>query len=254
MNWTAFYVTSMTSYENYNPMENIASINTEEHYLPKIAIVGYERTNGYYNSENYFSFHKIVAGKFSAGMPLTKDTARNIFSSLESELFKFSFKGILPKNLIYFNLKGNLNLIWYNHPKQYQLYFDGKTGIESGKYPMPKLLFFLKDNCLRVFALHRADMLDNETPIYNAPMLNINSGGKVCMGTASINYDGFEFYEDIMGYVEQQFFRSVFTESHHQNLVKGNIVKVMKALRNTSKFDDALLQKNSRTLNELYEN
>jgi len=68
-----------------------------------------------------------------------------------------------------------------------------------------------------------------------------------------MDYDGFEFYEDIMGFVEQQFFRSVFTETHHNQLVNGNIVSVMKNNLEKLSFDDGLLIANKMTLNELYE-
>ena len=57
-----------------------------------------------------------------------------------------------------------------------------------------------------------------------------------------------------MGFVEQQFFRSVFTETHHTSLVDGNIVNVMKQNFGKPSFDDGLLIVNKMTLNELYEN
>lgn len=235
-------------------MEILTTLTAEEHFLPKIAIVGYESVKEYYTQENYFSFHNIVGGKLTAGMPLTKETARNIFECLETELFKYSFKGILPKSLVHFNLKGGLELLWYVHPKVHQLYFDAKTGIESGRYPMPKLLFQLHDKELKIYALNRSDSLTDETKVYHAPVLNCNAQGAICMGNASLNYDGFEYYEDIMGFVEQQFFRSVFTETHHNRLIKGNYVTTMKALKDTSRFDDTLLQENNQLLADLYEN
>ena len=235
-------------------MEQIAIIQPDEHFLPKFAIIGYSQEEGYYNRGHYFSYHNIVGAKLTAGMPLTKDTARNLFKCLEGDLIKFRFKGILPKNLIHFDFKGNLQLMWYVHPKQHTLYFDTRTGIISGKYPLPKLIFKLCGNALQVFAIHRKDALNDSISIYHAPLLNVNGQGTICMGNASMDYDGFEFYEDIMGFVEQQFFRSVFTATHHNNIAKGNIVDIMKENFEKTSFDDELLKENKLTLKDLYEN
>ena len=235
-------------------MEQIAILQPDEHFLPKFAIIGYSQEEDYYNSGHYFSYHKIVGANLTAGMPLTKETARNLFRCLEGDLIKFRFKGILPKNLIHFDFKGNLQLIWYVHPKQHTLYFETQTGITSGKYPLPKMIFKLCGNSLQVFALHRKDALNDSTAIFHAPLLNVNGKGNVCMGNASIEYDGFEFYEDIIGFVEQQFFRSVFTATHHNNIAKGNIVDVMRRNFEKTSFDDMLLQENKLTLKDLYEN
>ena len=134
------------------------------------------------------------------------------------------------------------------------LYFDAKTGILSGKYPLPKLILKLEGNALKVFALNRKEPLTDNTPLYHAPLLNIGRQGNVCMGNASMDYDGFEYYEDVMEFVEQQFFRSVFTETHHNHLVDGNIVSVMKQNFQKPSFDDEVLIANKITLNQLYEN
>ena len=235
-------------------MEHLTTLNTNPHHIPKFAIVGYSQESDSYYQTHYFSYHKIAGERLTAGMPLTKDTARNLFNCLEGELFKYSFKGMLPKNLIHFGFKGNLQLLWYVHPKQHTLYFENKTGIASGKYQLPKLLFSLMGKSLKVFALARKDALNDTTLLYNAPLLNINGQGNVCMGNATIDYDGFEFYEDIMGFVEQQFFRSVFTETHHNDLVKGNLVKIMNEHLDKPTFDDGVLIPTKMTLNQLYEN
>lgn len=234
-------------------MENIIRFDAEEHFLPQFAVVAYASESETYQSTHYFLYHKIIGECLSAGMPLTRDTARNIFQCLKGDLNKFSFKGMLPKNLVHFDFKGNLRLIWFVHPKQHNLFFDSKTGISIGLYPMPKLLFFLEGNSLRVFALKRKDSLNDRTKLYHAPFFNISSGGGVCMGTATLDYDGFDFYEDVMGFVEKQFFSSMFTATHHNKLIKGNLVAYMQNIEGQQKFDDSVLVSNKLTLNQLYE-
>ena len=234
-------------------MERITRIDIDEHLLPKFALIAYSGSPDHYHQAHYFSYHKIIGETLAAGMPLTKDTARNLFACLEGDLIKFSFKGMLPKNLIHFDLKGNLRMVWVVHPKRHKLFFDTKTGIPIGLYPLPKLVFSLDGNSLRVFALKRNDGLNEDMGLYHAPLLNINRNGNVCMGNTSMDYDGFGFYEDIMGFVQKQFFNSIFTETHHNELIKGNLVDVMKSLEGKQRFDDALLVPNNITLKQLYE-
>lgn len=234
-------------------MNDIVRIETEEHFLPQFAIVGYKKTRSYHEDDHYFTYHKVKAEKLTAGTPLTKDTAKNIFECLEGDLIKYSFKGIIPNSLLHFEFKGNLNLLWTFFPKQTTLHFKERTGISTGLYPIPKLVFCLQGNCLRVFAIDRKDRIEPSTRLLYAPFLNVGTNGNVCMGTASINYEGFEYYEDIMCYVERQFFNSVFTEIHNNKLIKGNIVERMKSIQGIGKFDDRLLISSNLQLKDLYE-
>jgi PRTRC genetic system protein B len=234
-------------------MEKIMELDMDDHMVPKFALIGYASSLGHYKTWHYFAYHRIVGECLTAGMPLTKDTAQNLFRCLEGDLIKFSFKGLLPKNLIHFDFKGDLHLMWIVRPKRHNLYFDARTGIPTGPYPLPKLVFSLKGNGLRVIALNRNDVLDGNTVLYHVPLPNINGQGKVCMGNVSMDYDGFEHYEDIMDFVEKQFFSSVFTETHHNDLVRGNLVQTMKRLNGKQRFDDSLLIANKLTLKQLYE-
>ena len=54
-------------------------------------------------------------------------------------------------------------------------------------------------------------------------------------------------------FMEKQFFSSVFTETHHNSLIKGNLVQAMKRLHGKQRFDDSLLIANNMTLKQLYE-
>ena len=234
-------------------MNDIVRIETEEHFVPQFAIVGYKKTRSYSEDDHYFTYHKVKAEKLTAGTPLTKDTAKNIFECLEGDLIKYSFKGIIPNTLLHFEFKGNFSLVWMVFPKQTTLYFKETTGIPTGLYPIPKLVFSLQGNNLRVFALNRKDHIEQSTKLFYAPFMNVGINGNVCMGTASINYEGFEYYEDIMCYAERQFFNSVFTETHNNNLIKGNIIERMKSIQGIGKFDDKLLVSCNLQLKDLYE-
>ena len=92
-------------------MEKIMELDMDDHLVPKFALIGYASTPSHYNTEHYFAYHRIVGECLTAGMPLTKDTARNLFRCLEGELIKFSFRGLLPKNLVHIDFKGELHLI-----------------------------------------------------------------------------------------------------------------------------------------------
>jgi len=45
----------------------------------------------------------------------------------------------------------------------------------------------------------------------------------------------------------------VFTETHHNDLIKGNLVEMMKRLHGKQRFDDNLLITNNMTIKQFYE-
>lgn len=233
-------------------MEHLTTLDNTTAFFPKWAIVGYEKTKSY-SSENLVTYHTIEGGRLGSGEALTLDTAKGIFSHLQGDIMPYCFKGIVPNNLVYFDFKGELKIIWTTHPHRRQLYFDSNTTIKSGIYPLPKLLFILEGKGLKVFALNRKDNLNSDTEIYNAPFLNTSSDGSVCMGSASIDYENLQYYEDIMEFAEKQFYNSVFNATHHNKLVKGNIINFYDTIYNKTKIDDTWLVKTKKTLKYYYE-
>lgn len=227
----------------------------KQHFVPKLAIVGYEALNEYYGSgECYFSKHPITGGKLGAGAPLTQEMVRDILKLVDVESNEFTFKGRLPKQLLYFRDKGQLLLVWYCDRKSERLLFKDGLDIPTGNYPLPKLVFALNGNTLSVFAIKRKRPVHDGTALYHAPFMNVYASGKVCMGDVNIDYGRFGHYEDIMSFTEKQFFMSLFTHTNHNALLEGNYVELMAEMKGKTKFNEDLLIPNTLTLSDSYGN
>ncbi|TLP81845.1 hypothetical protein [Maribacter sp. ACAM166] len=226
-----------------------------QHYEPKVALIGYEAVNGYNGQDKcYFSKHPIRKGKLGAGAPLTKDAVRDMLKLVDVDKNQFSFKGLLPRKLLYFKEKGTLQLVWCCNRKTERLLFKDGLEISTGDYPIPKLLFSLFGESLSVYGLLRKKPIHERSELYHAPFMNTYITGNVCMGNATLDYGHLGFYEDIMAFAEQQFFQSVFTHTNHNHLLNGNYVELMPQMLEKQNFDETLLIPNHKTINDIYEN
>ena len=227
----------------------------QRHFVPKLAIVGYEAHNEYYgNGACYFSKHPIIGGKLGAGAPLTQEMVKDILKLVDVESNEYTFKGRLPKQLLYFKDKGQLLLVWYCDRKTERLLFKEGLDIPTASYPLPKLIFVLNGNTLFVYAIKRKTPLHDGTQLYHAPFMNVYSPGSVCMGDVSVDYGRFGHYEDIMDFAEKQFFMSLFTHTNHNDLLDGNFVELMCQMKGRQAFDEKLLIPNHKTLCDTYGN
>lgn len=224
-----------------------------QHFVPKLAIVGYEALNEYFGSgECYFTKHPITGGKLGAGSPLTQERVRDIIKLVDVDANEYTFKGRLPKQLLYFKDKGQLLLVWYCDRRSERLLFKKELGIPTAMYPLPKLVFALSGNTLSVFAVKRKIPIHDETTLYHAPFMNVYGSGDVCMGDVTVDYTRFDHYEDIISFAEKQFFMSLFTHTNHNALLKGNYAELMAKMKGKTRFDENLLVPNNRTLSHTY--
>ena len=236
-------------------MEECTLHNPKFHFEPKIAIIGYEAINGYYGrDECYFSRHTVRNGKLGVGSPLTMDMVRDMLKLVDVDQSEFSFKGRLPKQLLYFRDKGTLQLVWSCDRTTERLLFKEQLDIPTGTYPIPKLVFSLSGESLSVFAITRKKPIHDGTELYHAPFMNVYASGKVCMGDAMLQYRHLDFYEDIMAFTEKQFFLSVFTHTNHDHLLNGNYTELMLQMQGIQNFEESLLLPNHQLLQHVYEN
>lgn len=223
---------------------------------PVFALVGYE-SNDYNNKNNALKLFPIKNGNIQAESPISFETLKGVFKIFKDiEVNKnkeLSFKGLIPKNIVYFkNNEFQKKIIWTNKPNKKYLQFSDSSSIESGYYYLPKLLFSLSKNELKVFAVKDAEIREN-TILYNSPFLNIFKNGGVCMGSASINISPFSYIEDVIIYVENMFYNSIFTHTNHDVIINGNLSLHYKKTKDTNiKFDDKLLLESSTSLTELF--
>ncbi|SEC67903.1 PRTRC system protein B [Tenacibaculum sp. MAR_2009_124] len=228
----------------------LSNIRERDNLIPTFAIIGYISDK----QNNLVTYHTIQKDKLSSGEPLTKETANGIFGALKAELQPYSFKGIIPRNVLHFNMKVNLELTWICNPKVKKLYFAEDTDIKSKSYPIPKLIFRLIGKTISVFAIKSNDPINENTQVYFSPFLNVDNNGNVCMGDTSLNYQNFEHYEEIMQFIENQFFCSMFTHIHNSNMLNKNVVLAYKEHENKKKFNEQLLVESPFKIHHIYEN
>lgn len=179
-----------------------------------------------YYGNNAF-FHHVNDGKVGPAMNLTDESIKLVFkSSLKGRKAEFmKFKNIIPKNVLNFDPMDG-SILFYTEPCMKTLYFSKSLDIPSGEYKVPFLLWKYSNKSLAVYALKRAPK-SIEDKLFNAPFMNINQLGGVCMG--NVKYGNEEkFYDILMEDIIDKFFNSVFTHTNHDNLMQMNYLTFLK--------------------------
>jgi PRTRC genetic system protein B len=225
----------------------ISNKSINEKHIPLFAIIGYKNENGSYGDIKY---HPIKKNKIQAEIPFTNDCLndlKELAGSLKAKSNQnLSFKGLIPNNIIFFNKK---DVIWTTEPTRKYLYFKKNLKIKNGYYSLPKLLFSFKNKVLNVFALKNNEKVNENSKLYNAPFFNTYADGSVCMGNVQISIDNFNYIEDAIEFLEAGFFKSVFTHTNHNKIIKGNITEYY--LNKISFTNDILLESSSKQIKNL---
>ena len=187
---------------------------------PKKAIVLYE------GNIPYAEVHNIEDGVFQNGRPL-KIEELNVFAEIAKSENEITKKKCFPyRNIISFSLNIVENhIVWIYPEGKIDLdYSPGVKGLKSGKFFVPNIVFASNGKTVKVFAIKSKDILklSKTTQLYNAPFLNTASVGDVCMGNAKVKK-----YNDLTEFIysiEQAFFKSTFTHTSYNKIVKGSII------------------------------
>ncbi len=201
--------------------------------------------------------HSVKDGKIGAQIPFSKKTAQRIFSLFDTEKYvPKSFKGIIPENVILArdNPTDGLHLIWSVGESGRTLYFGGSSGVATGKYPAPNLIFRYRGNVLQIFATD-TKKINRQAPLFHAPFFNVYNTGKICMGNVNVSgSERFENFDTVIEYLQNAFFNSVFTHSNNPVVDAGSIKETF----GSKTFDVKKLvpifnngQEGQRTLNDL---
>lgn len=177
-------------------------------------------------NDNAF-FHHMKDGNLGPATNLSNESIRLIFkSTLKGKKIQFmKFKNIIPRNVLHFDSMDG-SILFYTEPSFKTLYFSKSLNIPSAEYKIPFLLWKYRNRCLSVFALKRAPK-SAEDKIFNAPFMNINASGGVCMG--NVKYGNEENYYDLlMEDIVDKFFNSIFTHTGHDHLMEMNYMKFLK--------------------------
>lgn len=224
--------------------------NINDIAIPNFAIIGYKNDNNDFVDLKYFPINNNT---ISAEIPFSNccliDLKKcvNTINSMEKK--ELSFKGIIPKNIIYYKSK---NIIWYVNSSKKYLYFSKSLSLKNGYYHLPRLLFAFINNKLSVFALKKGQ-IEETTKLFNAPFLNVYENGSICMGNVKTNISNFSYIENAIQYLESAFFKSVFTHTNHNAIIEGNIIEYFKELKEKNiNFDtDKLILNQTKNIENL---
>lgn len=170
---------------------------------PCMALVFYENEHGVVYAESMKYRNK---GGFAPPKPVRKATINKLVSNFkfkDTRVSPIDTKGVLPSNIICLTQS---SIVWYHKPK-IQRFMVGK---ENKAVKMPYLIFKYdkQTHSLHCWAT-KTKPSKPDTKLYMAPFTNIYNG-KVCMGTAKIEYYGNRFM-DIIEACEIGFFGGAFT-------------------------------------------
>jgi len=173
----------------------VINIDQIEHrYTPvSVLVIHQNDTQSYRADQNLPNIvvtrHSVYEdGSIGAGSPLTEEFVCAIGSHL------------LPLDIIHERViaqSANI-MIWWRPACVSRLTFAKSTGIASGKYPVPPLLFMLDGTMLFNWALRDNSRPVRETKLYRSPFFNIYDNGRCCMGDINIpDTANIEKWEDI---------------------------------------------------------
>ena len=192
---------------------------TKSTYRPKKAIVVYERHSKYdsqlnyhHRFQSYVTVHDIVDDVIAAGKPITRTSLLKICALVMPQLKQPP--AYLPPDVLAYSPTDELILWWTPAGTRKVLFRNDK--VESGKAPLPPLVFAAERHTLRVWALAENARPTPKTVLYNPPFFNTTAHG-TCMGDVSLPHKASpDTYKDW----EDRFFRSYFTHEG-VNTIKG---------------------------------
>jgi PRTRC genetic system protein B len=192
-----------------------------------------------------------------AQIPFSKKTAQRIFSLFDTEKYvPKSFKGLIPENVILArdNPTDGLHLIWSVGESGRTLYFSKSSGLATGRYPIPNLIFGYRRNVLQIFATN-TKKIGRQSPLFHAPFLNVYTAGKICMGNVNVSgTERFENFDTTIEYLQNAFFNSVFTHSNNPVVDARSISETFEGRSFDTKKLVPIFNRNSKeqkTLNDL---
>lgn len=204
------------------------------------------------NDDFYIESHLIQNGKLGAGQPLTESFLRSITEKMKVNIGnkKAYSGGIMPSNILYLDQRSDdIEMIWYEKPSKWPVFFSTELGIPNGSMFVPGLMFHCRHKELKVLS-YKGDAPTPETKLCEAPFFNVGKSGDVCLGNAVVPYPDEPTFNAVMKYWQKMFFGSEFTHlTGNENPTKSNLVIITKSLINTQKpFPENELKETKTTI------
>lgn len=207
----------------------------------------------HYNSHTCIHMADEKNDGIGAAQPISVEAAKAIVKHIdkgEVNRENIDFEGLIPTNVVRYRTEERF-IIWQTPPQLKYLIFSDKLSIESGVYPIPPLLWKLVGTSLKVFAL-KEPLQSVEDTVYQAPFLNVDENGSVCMGNAEID-NHLDTYEEVLEQADRAFFNSVFTHTNCDLLANRNISDILaeQAEKKLKTFDTELLVETNQSINSI---
>lgn len=184
--------------------------------------------SGGYRSTTYATIHDVDVGDgdaapvIRAGRPVDKVALREVIGGLMDASRVRS--GILPDNILSI---GADFVVWWERPCERTYYFDCRShgfdgdapsvGKRAGKGLTPGLVFVARNQQMMVFAVKGNERPNADTPLFNAPLMNVYSDGRVCTGSMPLPESTMG---DSVATWSKSFWESHFSHPNHPKVVK----------------------------------
>lgn len=152
----------------------------------------------------------------SLGRIISATQVAKVFAGLNTGQSTVSNQ-ILPESVL---VDSPDRLVWFKRRFVGDMWFRVGQKPECLVVEWPPLLFMAdkERNSLRVFALGTNSRPAPESRIYNAPLMNINSHGDLCQGSAHLPID---ISVATIGECEASLIESQFTHVNHEHTLRG---------------------------------
>lgn len=131
----------------------------------------------------FISSHRVSqSGELLEGTPLTRQTLSEICALVMPGMGSVDY---LPENVLAYS-PGKI-LLWWTKASSRTLFFTSESGIKSGKYALPPLLFCARGNkSLYTWALKDNTRPVPSTKVFHSPFYNVYETGECCMGNITL--------------------------------------------------------------------
>lgn len=225
--------------DNNDTITHLLSAEGSDPYMPKAALVVFQRNN----SDSYLELRPIRRdGSMGAAKPVSNDFIQTLLSSFSQE-YRSIPHGEVPSNLLYCDTRrGHETYVWYNPPMKRQRFFADSLDIDDGVYHVPGTLYMATRNSLSVFCFEGKKPSMDRT-LLGVPYFNVYADGKVCMGNAHPDIPDTDklSYLDIMTAWEKAFWGSVDVHTNGSPSTKANLLETIKKYKDKP-FDTKALE------------
>lgn len=219
-------------------------------FTPKAVLVAYAN-----DSHDYFLETRSILkdGTMGVGKPVTRRFLNGMLSRF-SVTYAQTPMGRMPANLLYADTRpGNERYVWWEPAQKRHQAFAKGLAIPDGEYPMPAVVYMVRNDDLYVYAIKDRKPKDG-TRLHRGPFFNYYEDGRVCLGDAKVELPNPLTWDALLQSWQRLFWNSVNVHlMNYGNPVKGNLTSVLKEHRDRDAFDNSLLVPIKKCISDLYD-